>query len=183
MIMNTTKLNTKLIAVPALMGAMFVALSGQKAQAADTATTLAVSNYTSVTSTTSLTMTPSLAEITAVGSSVEALSGIGLTVVTNNSTGCKVTVSAGAAGANKIAPGDIFLKVATAGGGAAAGTFAAYTALGTTATDLWNTTGAALNGTAVGLDVKIGNLTSYPAAAGATTNYTNTITFTAVANS
>jgi hypothetical protein len=33
------------------MGAMFVALSGPQAQAADTGTTLSVQNYTSVTST------------------------------------------------------------------------------------------------------------------------------------
>lgn len=175
---NTT---TKLIAVPALMGALFVALSGQKAQAADSGTTLTVSNYTTVTATPSLTMTPALSDI--VAGSVETLSGIDLNVVTNNGTGCKVTVSAGAAGTNKIAPGDISLRVANGGSGAAAGAFAAYTALGTTATDLWNTTGAQLSGTDVELDVRFGNLASYPAQAGATTNYTNTITFTAVANS
>jgi hypothetical protein len=111
-------------------------------------------------------MTPDLAEI--VAGSVETLSGIDLNVVTNNSTGCKITVSAGAAGANKIAPGDISLRIAAPGDGVAAGTFAAYTALGTTSTDLWNTTGAALNGTDVELDVKFSNLSAYPAAAGAT---------------
>jgi hypothetical protein len=177
MIMNTTKL----IAVPALMGAMFLATSGQKVEAADTGTTLAVSNYTTVTATPSLTMTPTLAEI--VADSVESAGGIALNVVTNNGTGCKVTVSAGAAGAGKIAPGHISLKVASAGSGAAAGTFAGYTALGTGATDLWTTSGAALEGTDVELDVKFSNLSSYPTVAGATTNYTNTITFTAVANS
>ncbi|HEX9995783.1 MAG TPA: hypothetical protein VGB45_01460 [Abditibacterium sp.] len=175
--MNTTKL----IAVPALMGALFVALSGQQAQAADTGSTLSVQNYTSVTSTPSLTMTPLLSEI--VAGSVETLSGIDLTVVTNNSTGCKITVSAGAAGANKIAPGHISLRVAAPGNGAAAGDFGNYTALSTGATDLWNTEEAQLNGTGVELDVKFSNLSSYPAVAGATKNYTNTITFTAVANS
>lgn len=181
MIMNTAKLNTKLIAVPALMGALFVALSGQNAQAADSAATLTVANFTSVTASPTIAMTPGLSDI--VTGSMEALSGIDLNVVTNNGTGCKVTVSAGAAGAGKIAPGDISLRVAAAGNGAAAGAFAAYTALGTTATDLWNTTGAELNGTDVELDVMFGNLAAYPAVAGATTNYTNTITFTAVANS
>ncbi len=174
-------LRTKLIAVPALMGALLIAAAGQEAQAADSSTTLSVQNFTSVTSTASLTMTPTLAEIQA--GSVASLSGLALNVVTNNSTGCRVTVAAAAAGAGKIAPGDISLKVAAAGSGAAAGTFAAYTALSTTATNLWNTTGAAVNGTDVGLDVQINNLSAYPAAAGATTNYTNTITFTAVANS
>lgn len=179
--MKMNMISKKLIAVPALMGALFVATSGQQAQAANTAATLSVSNFTSVTSSPTLTMTPTLSDI--VAGSVESLSGIDLNVVTNNGTGCKVTVSAGAAGAGKIAPGDITLQVANAGSGAAAGTFAAYTALGTSAVDLWNTTGAAVDGTDVELDVKINNLGAYPAVAGASTNYTNTITFTAVANS
>lgn len=173
--------NTKLIAVPVLMGALFLAASGNQAHAADTAATMTVANYTSVTSTASVSMSPSLADLQA--GAVESLGAVDLNVTTNNSTGCKVTVAAGAAGSGKIAPADISLKVAGAGSGAAAGSFAAYTALGTTSADLWNTTGAALNGTDVSLDVKFSNLSAYPALGGNSTDYTNTITFTAVANS
>jgi hypothetical protein len=169
-------ISKKLLAVPTLMGALLIAGSGQKAHADSSNMTLEVQNFTTVTATPTLSMTPTLADI--VAGSIETASGIGLNVVTNNGTGCKITVSAGAAGTNKIAPADIFLKVANAGNGTETGSFAAYTAL-----DLWNTTAAQLNGTDVDLDVRFANLSAYPAQAGATTNYTNTITFTAVANS
>jgi hypothetical protein len=174
-------ISKKLLAVPALMGALFIASSGQQAHADGSNMTLEVQNFTTVTATPTLTMTPTLPDI--VAGSIESPAGIGLNVVTNNGTGCKITVSAGAAGSNKIAPGDIYLKVSNAGNGAATGAFAAYTALDTAAADLWNTTAAQLTGTDVDLDVKFDNLAAYPAKAGATTNYTNTITFTAVANS
>jgi hypothetical protein len=174
-------ISKKLLAVPTLMGALLIAGSGQKAHADSSNMTLEVQNFTTVTATPTLSMTPTLADI--VAGSIETASGIGLNVVTNNGTGCKITVSAGAAGTNKIAPADIFLKVANAGNGTETGSFAAYTALDTVAADLWNTTAAQLNGTDVDLDVRFANLSAYPAQAGATTNYTNTITFTAVANS
>ena len=173
--------NTKLIAVPALMGALFIAAAGSQAHAADTAATLTVDNFTSVTSTATISMSPTLSDINA--GEIESLGAVDLEVVTNNSTGCHVTVAAGAAGADKIAPEDIHLKVADGGSGAAAGTFGSYTALSATPTDLWNIGEAALSGTDVSLDVKFGNLSAYPALGGVSTDYTNTITFTAVANS
>ena len=173
--------NTKLIAVPVLMGALFLAASGNQAHAADTGVTLQMDNFTSVTSTTNISTTPTLADLQA--GNVESLGAVDFNVVTNNASGCKVTVAAGAAGSGKIAPGDISLKVASAGSGTAAGSFAAYTALGTTSVDLWNTTGSALDGTDVSLDVQFNNLATYPAVGGVSTDYTNTITFTAVANS
>lgn len=175
--------NTQLIAVPALMGALFIAAAGNQAQAADTGATLTVDNFTSVTSTPTVSMSPLLADLQA--REIEKLDAVTLTVTTNNQSGCKVSVSAadGAPADNKIAPSDIFLKVGSAESGAAAGTFGSYTALSITSADLWNTGNAALDGTDVSLDVKFGNLSAYPAKNGATASYSNTLTFTAVANS
>ena len=176
--------NTKLIAVPALMGALFIAAAGNQAHAIPgntTDATLTVDNFTSVTSTATVSMSPTLADLQA--RQIESLNAVDLGVTTNNSTGCKVTVAASAAGIGKIAPADIYLRVANGGSGAAAGDFAGYTALSTTSADLWNTTEAALDGTDVSLDVKFANLSAYPAVSGVSTNYTNTLTFTAVANS
>lgn len=178
--------NTKLIAVPALMGALFIAAAGNQAHATPSNTTditMTVDNFTSVSSTASISMSPTLSDLQA--DAVESSGAVELNVVTNNSIGCKVTVAADAAGGGKIAPEDISLRVAVGGegSGAAVGSFAAYTPLSTTSADLWNTAGAALDGTDVSLDVKFTNLSAYPAVGGVSTNYTNTLTFTAVANS
>jgi hypothetical protein len=173
------KLN-KLIALPILTAALALA-SVSNANAATSNATLTIQNFTDVTTSDSVTMTPTLAEIQAMEKA--STGAITLSVVTNNGTGCKVTVSAAAGDsrATKITPSDIEIKSATEGTDAL---FADFKALSTSTADLWNTTGASVDGTDVVLDVKFKNLNLYPtSAAGVTKNYTNVITFTAVANS
>ncbi len=169
------KLN-KLIALPVLTAAFALSVAAPKANAATSNATLTIQNFTQVSTSDSVSMSPSLVEVQA--GEKESLSAITLSVVTNNGAGCKVTVKAaeGDSRDTKINPGDILIKSGTTGRDAA---FADYSALSTTAADLWNTNSSTVAGTDVELDVKFINLDAYTAS---NTSYTNTITFTAVAN-
>ena len=174
------KINTlSKITVAAGIAAAAFSVSGT-AHAATTNATLNVANFTSVTSTASVDMTPTITDIQ--GGSIEQSGAITLNVVTNNGTGCKITVAAGSGDAtsSNIAAGDIFLRSAASG---TAANFSDYYALTTDAQDLWNTSAASINGTDVNVDVRFGNLPNYQAVGGATKQYANTLTFTAVANS
>lgn len=169
--------------------ASLVAFAGtSQVKAADVGTTMNANSYTVVTVTTgALVLAPSLLELQDGTGIMEDLDAIRLKVTSNNSTGCKVTVSAAATGDRSLAVDDIQLKSTL--GVPGAGGFTSYKSLavttGTASTDptFYSTSAAEVEDTEIIIDLKLKDLKMYPAIAGAMTPYTNTITFTAVANS
>lgn len=181
---TTMKINInsskKLIGLPVLMGALALAGASQTAKAATTNAELNIQNFTTITATNTVSMTPDITDIQ--DHFMDKSAGIHLGVTTNNDLGCNVTVSAGAGDVStgKIAADDIQLRSADAGTDEA---FDDYNSLSESPVLLWNTDQPSVDATDVPVDVRFKDLHQYPAASGATKQYTNVITFTVAANS
>lgn len=170
-----------LVALP-IMGALVAVAAIHPAQAATSATsttTLTMDNFASVATSGAISLTPGQADFEA--GFITQTGAVSLTVVTNDSTGC--TVSVQGAASPTLSNSDLLIKSATSG--TAAG-FSSYAATPATSTALWSTSSAQPDGTTVSLDVKVQNLRTYAGGAGgagSTASYTNTLTFDVLPNS
>ncbi|HEX8550602.1 MAG TPA: hypothetical protein VF681_03495 [Abditibacteriaceae bacterium] len=173
---------SSLVALPIVMGALIAAIGASPVQAATSATstaTLTMDNFASVATSGAISITPLQADFEA--GFIEQSGAVTLTVVTNDSTGCTVSVNGSATPSLKNE--DLLIKSATAGTATA---YADYAATPSASTALWSTASAKPNGTAVTLDVKVQNLKTYAggsAGAGSTATYSNTLTFNVLPNS
>lgn len=168
-----------LVALPIFLGAL-VAIGLNPAHAATSATstaTLTMDNFASVSTSGNISLTPAQADFEA--GFVEQAGAVTFNVVTNDSTGC--TVSVQGAASPTLSNSDLLIKSATSGSA-----ITAYTATPSTSTALWSTSSAQPNGTSVTVDVRVQNLRTYAggaAGAGSTATYTNTLTFDVLPNS
>jgi len=171
-----------LVAVPIAMSALIAAIGASPVQAATSATsvaTMTMDNFASVSASGGISITPGQAAFEA--GSITQASAVTLTVVTNDSTGC--TVSVKGAASPTLSNSDLLIKSATTG---TASGFSNYAATPESSTTLWSTDSAQPGGTTVVLDVRVQNLRTYTGGsggAGSTANYTNTLTFDVLPNS
>ena len=113
---------------------------------------------------------------------VEVTGGSGLRVrlKSNSSTGCVLYVKCIDA-SPQIALTDFVVRTQTAAG-AGGSTMASYTAITASDQALWSTAAAQISFLQVNTDVRVQNLFAYPdAIAAGTTNYTDNLTYTVVA--
>jgi len=107
-------------------------------------------------------------------------SGLRVRVKTNSSGGLQLKVKCGDA-SPQIALSDLLVKTATAPGGAGS-SLTSYTPVSAADVDLWTSTVSQHAWVTVTTDIRVQNIASYDdAAGGGTTDYTNTLTYTVVA--
>ena len=127
-----------------------------------------------------VTLTPAAADYDLDFVEATGVAGLDVRVKTNSSGGMMLKVKCADA-SPQIALADLLLKTATAPGGAGT-SMSLYTAVTAADQDLWTTTTTQNVWQTVTTDVRIQNLAGYPdAAAAGTTAYTNTLTYTVVA--
>jgi hypothetical protein len=128
----------------------------------------------------SITLTPNATDYDNEFVEAAGASGLRVRVGTNSSTGLVLLVRCDDA-APEIALADLLFKTATAPGGAGT-SITSYTAMTAADQTLWTTTTVQPGWLTVTTDVMIQNLFNYSDAIGAgTTDYTNTLTYTVVA--
>ena len=111
---------------------------------------------------------------------VTGASGLRVRLKTNSTTGCVLNVKCADA-SPQIALADFLFKTQTAAG-AGGSTISAYTAITASDQALWSTGAPQSSFLTVTTDIRIQNLFAYPDAISAgTTNYTDNLTYTAVA--
>jgi hypothetical protein len=127
-----------------------------------------------------LTLTPTPADYNNDFVDAAGVSGLRVRVKTNSSTGLSLLVRCADA-TPQIALADLLVRTQTAAGGAGT-TMASYTAVTAANQQLWSTTVSQHAWQTVTTDVRIQNLINYDDAITAgTTNYTNTLTYTVIA--
>lgn len=127
-----------------------------------------------------LTLTPNAADYANDYVELTAASGLRVRLKTNSITGCVLSVRCADA-SPQIALADLLVKTQTAAG-AGGTTMSPYTAITASNQTLWSTGAVQTAWLTVTTDVRIQNLMAYPDAIGAgTTNYTDNLTYTTVA--
>ena len=128
----------------------------------------------------SMTLTPNATDYTNDYVEVTGVSGLRVRLKTNSTTGCVLSVKCVDA-SPQIALADLRLKTQTAAG-AGGSTLSSYTAVTAANQALWSTGAAQITFVTVTTDIRVQNLFAYPdAIAAGTTNYTNNLTYTVVA--
>ena len=111
---------------------------------------------------------------------ITAASGLRVRLKTNSTTGCVLYIKCADA-TPQIALADFLVKTQTAAG-AGGSTMSSYTAITAVNQALWSTGAAQGPWQIVTTDIRVQNLFAYPDAIGAgTTNYTDNLTYTVVA--
>jgi len=127
-----------------------------------------------------VTLTPAAADYDVDYVEATGVAGLDVRVKTNSSGGMMLKVKCADA-APQIALADLLIKTPTAPGGAGT-SMSLYTSVSAADQDLWTTTTTQNPWQTVTTDIRIQNLSGYPdAAGGGTTAYTNTLTYTVVA--
>lgn len=175
--------NRNLLFLPLALCALLAVTGTRPAFAqdtADTAVNVTMESFVELKATPSVTLTPTLADIVD-NNYIDAESAITLTLRTNNFTGALISAAVRSdvdLANNVIAPSSFFLK----GGSESSG----MTGLGTDNTPIHDYTTITTNLPGgefeIPLDLRVADLRDYPVKAGATTTYTNTLVFTAIAN-
>jgi len=127
-----------------------------------------------------MTLTPNAADYANDFVEVTGASGLRVRVKSNSSTGCVLYVKCTDA-SPQIALADLLVKTQTAPGAGGA-SMSSYTAITASDQALWSTGAAQVAFLQVATDIRIQNLFAYPDAIGpGTTNYTDNLTYTVVA--
>ena len=170
-----------LIALALLTCALLTASASFAANSGTSAVTLAASaNAVLQVLDATMTLTPNATDYSNDYVEVTGASGLRVRLKTNSTTGCVLYVKC-ADGSPQIALADFLVMTQTAAG-AGGSTIAAYTAITAADQALWSTGAAQTTFLTVTTDIRIQNLFGYPDAIGAgTTNYTDNLTYTAVA--
>lgn len=127
-----------------------------------------------------VTLTPAPADYVADFVDATGAAGLDVRVKTNSSGGMMLKVKCADA-SPQIALADLLIKTPTAPGGTGT-SMSAFTSVSSSDQDLWTTTTTQNPWQTVTTDIRIQNLSGYPdAAGGGTTSYTNTLTYTVVA--
>lgn len=175
------KRHTLVVLSMLLLGAVAIALPASAATTGTSNVTLAASaNAMIQILDPAITLTPNATDYGNDFVEAAGASGLRVAVKTNSTTGMALMVRCADA-APQIALADLFFRTQTAAG-AGGSTLAAYTGMTAVDQSLWTTTVAQHPWLVVVTDVLVQNLMNYDdAIAAGTTNYTNTLTYTVVA--
>ncbi len=161
-------------------GALLTPVAGAATSGTSTVTLAASANAMIQILDPAITLTPSVADYGNDFVDAAGASGLRVQVKTNSTTGMVLRVSCADA-SPQIALADLLFKTATAAG-TGGSTISTYTAMGAADQDLWSTTVAQHPWQVVTTDIRVQNLMNYDdAMGGGTTSYTNTLTYTVVA--
>ena len=174
---------TRRLLAPAVMlacGLMTASVSFAASSGTSAVTLAASANVVLQVLDATMTLTPNAADYT--NDFVEVTGGAGLRVrlKSNSSTGCVLYVKCLDA-SPQIALADFLVRTQTAAG-AGGSTLSSYTAVTASDQALWSTGAAQITFVTVTTDIRVQNLFAYPDAIGpGTTNYTDNLTYTVVA--
>ena len=171
---------TNLLCVVLLVSAAFVTAAQAATTGTATVTLAATANAMVNILDPAITLTPTTTDYGNDFVDAAGASGLRVQVKTNSTTGMVLMVKCADA-VPQIALADLLVKTATAAGTGGT-TLAAYSAITAANQNLWTTTVPQHAWQTVTTDVRIQNLMNYDDAISAgTTNYTNTLTYTVVA--
>ncbi len=170
-----------LVLAAMLASSLFTASAGYAANTGTSAVTLAASaNAVLDILDATMTLTPNAADYTNDFVEVTGASGLRVRLKSNSSTGCVLSVKCTDA-SPQVALADMLVKTQTAAGAGGA-TQSTYVAITGSDQALWSTAASQVAFLVVTTDVRIQNLFGYPDAfGGGTTNYTDNLTYTVVA--
>ena len=170
----------KIVVATLLMGALLAPLANAATSGTSNVTLAASANALIQIVDAAITLSPNATDYA--NDYVEATGAAGIDVnVKTNSTGGLTLLVRCADASPQIALADLLVRTATAPG-TGGSSMASYTAITAANQTLWSTGGVQHAWLDVATDVRVQNLINYnDAAAAGTTNYTNTLTYTVVA--